>query len=83
MALDIVKNTCGLCKYFSNPNDVLGVCRRFPTYQNRHNTEWCGEYQQNAPILVMDEIATELTKESIKMEVGNLRPKAGRPRKYA
>jgi len=23
----------------------MGQCRRYPTFQNRHYTEWCGEYQ--------------------------------------
>jgi len=33
---------CFNCKYFLG-ND-LGSCRRFPTYQNRHANEWCGEW---------------------------------------
>ena len=83
MALDIVKNTCSICRYYSNPTDIMGVCRRYPTFQNRHGTEWCGEYEQNAPVLVMNDIAGELTKEKIQEEVGKIKPKAGRPRKYA
>jgi hypothetical protein len=83
MASDIVKNTCSICRYYSNPTDIMGVCRRYPTYQNRHGTEWCGEYVQNAPIVVMGEMVEELTKEHIKNEISMIKPKAGRPRKYA
>jgi len=25
----------------------MGQCRRYPTYQNRHYTEWCGEFSQS------------------------------------
>ena len=35
---------CKACVYF---NDIgqMGQCRRYPTYQNRHYTEWCGEFE--------------------------------------
>ena len=35
---------CKACVYF---NDIgqMGQCRRYPTFQNRHHTEWCGEYE--------------------------------------
>ena len=40
----MLKENCKACVYF---NDIgqMGQCRRYPTYQNRHNTEWCGEFQ--------------------------------------
>ena len=40
----MLKQNCKACVYF---NDIgqMGQCRRYPTYQNRHNTEWCGEFQ--------------------------------------
>jgi len=39
----MLKQNCKACVYF---NDIgqLGQCRRYPTYQNRHHTEWCGEF---------------------------------------
>jgi hypothetical protein len=37
---------CNSCHYFKG-GDALGQCRRFPTYQNRHKNEWCGEYTMN------------------------------------
>ena len=62
---------CKACVYF---NDIgqMGQCRRYPTYQNRHHTEWCGEFElvavESSPIL----------------EVGAFLPKKrGRPAKDA
>ena len=40
--------TCKTCKHFVDMNQ-LGVCRRYPTYQNRHKSEWCGEYALTSP----------------------------------
>lgn len=39
----MLNENCKACRYF---NDIgqLGQCRRYPTYQNRHHTEWCGEF---------------------------------------
>lgn len=40
----MLKQNCKACVYF---NDIgqMGQCRRYPTFQNRHHTEWCGEFQ--------------------------------------
>jgi hypothetical protein len=40
----MLKDNCKACVYF---NDIgqMGQCRRYPTYQNRHYTEWCGEFR--------------------------------------
>jgi hypothetical protein len=40
----MLKENCKACCYF---NDIgqMGQCRRYPTYQNRHYTEWCGEFE--------------------------------------
>lgn len=35
---------CKACVYFNNIGQ-MGQCRRYPTYQNRHHTEWCGEFE--------------------------------------
>ena len=34
---------CKACKHFQD-HGQMGVCRRYPTYQNRHHTELCGEF---------------------------------------
>lgn len=40
---------CKACVYF---NDIgqMGQCRRYPTFQNRHHTEWCGEHRAVAVV---------------------------------
>lgn len=70
MAVIDSKDGCSACKYFlSTDNDFIGSCRRFPTYQNRHGSEWCGEFVIVPPnpvfeAMVQDiEIATEISLE--------------------
>jgi hypothetical protein len=67
MAVVNSKDGCSSCIYFlSTGNDFIGSCRRFPTYQNRHGSEWCGEFVIVPPnpvfqALVQDiEITTEM-----------------------
>jgi hypothetical protein len=92
MAVVNSKDGCSSCIYFqSTGNDFIGVCRRFPTYQNRHSSEWCGEFVIVPPnpvfeAMVQDiEIAVEDAKEKRKKvieEAGKVEPKPkGRPRK--
>ena len=39
------KENCKLCRFFDlQNNQTLGQCRRYPTYMNRHQNEWCGEF---------------------------------------
>jgi len=41
----MTKSDCKGCRYFDlQQNQTLGACRRYPTYQNRHQNEWCGEF---------------------------------------
>ena len=46
-------DNCKACRYF---NDIgqMGQCRRYPTFQNRHYTEVCGEF---SPSVVAVEIS--------------------------
>ena len=62
---------CKDCKNYSDTNSILGLCRRFPTYQNRSPQEWCGEFSSKA--------VAELTPEPS----GDFLPKKkmGRPKK--
>ena len=48
---------CSDCVYFID-HHMMGQCRRFPLYQNRHKTEWCGEHK--SPV-VMTAVVTENT----------------------
>jgi len=83
MADSNFNKSCNNCIYFTNPNQVMGSCRRFPTYQNRHSTEWCGEYEQNPSLLAIDNLVQDITRESIMQEVGAIKAKPGRPKKDA
>jgi hypothetical protein len=94
MAVVNSKDGCSSCIYFQNgDNDFIGSCRRFPSYQNRHSTEWCGEFVVVPPnpvfeALVQDiEIAEQakeiLAKRKIVLEeAAKVAPKPkGRPKK--
>lgn len=37
---------CNDCRYFDLQNNSfqLGICKRYPAYQNRSPKEWCGEF---------------------------------------
>jgi len=96
MAVVNFKDSCNSCIYFqSTDNDFIGSCRRFPTYQNRHGTEWCGEFVVVPPnpvfeAMVQDiEIAEQakeiLAKRKIVLEeAAKVEPKPkGRPKKVA
>ena len=39
---------CKDCRYYHDNNSILGLCRRFPTYQNRSPNETCGEFSVKA-----------------------------------
>jgi len=39
----MVDRNCKSCRHFLD-TEVLGQCRRYPTYQNRHANEYCGEF---------------------------------------
>jgi hypothetical protein len=39
---------CRDCKHYCDTNSILGLCRRYPTYQNRSPQETCGEYKGKA-----------------------------------
>jgi len=48
----MVDRNCKSCRHFLD-TEMLGQCRRYPTYQNRHANEYCGEFATKV-------IATEL-----------------------
>ena len=39
---------CRDCRHYHDTNSILGLCRRYPTYQNRSPQETCGEYKGKA-----------------------------------
>ena len=41
----MAEQNCSSCRYFHvGFGDRIGVCRRYPSFQNRSMNEWCGEY---------------------------------------
>jgi len=87
MAVLNSKDTCNSCIYFLyQENDLMGLCRRYPTYQNRHGSEWCGDFVIVPPnpvfkSMVLDMELVEQRKKVIK-DAGYVVPKPrGRPRK--
>ena len=81
MAVNNFNKSCKVCIYFADENSIMGSCRRFPSYQNRHSTEWCGEFEQNPSSVALDHLVADVTRESIMAEVGAIKPKLGRPKK--
>ena len=44
---------CSCCRYFQiGFGDRIGLCRRYPTFQNRSVSEWCGEFSIKQPTIV-------------------------------
>ena len=37
-------NTCSSCHYFRGTGHI-GLCRRFPSFQNKSPGDWCGEHR--------------------------------------
>lgn len=35
--------TCASCRYFIH-GQLLGMCKRFPLFHNKHENDWCGEF---------------------------------------
>jgi hypothetical protein len=63
---------CIDCKYFVD-FDRIGTCRRFPVYQHRGRTDWCGEFNSRTIV------ALPVLETSEKLDI--LKPKRGRPPK--
>ena len=43
MAEANLTESCLTCRFHRN-NLIIGNCRRYPIVQNKHETDWCGEY---------------------------------------
>ena len=45
-------SNCGACRFWQDHN-IIGLCRRYPTHQNKQKHEWCGEWVSNeSPAIV-------------------------------
>jgi hypothetical protein len=36
-------SNCGNCKFY-RAQQIMGVCRLYPTQQNKHEKDWCGQH---------------------------------------
>jgi len=36
-------SNCGNCKFY-RAKQIMGVCRLYPTQQNKHEKDWCGQH---------------------------------------
>ena len=54
--------SCSACRFFLAPNGAIGVCRRYPTHQNRHGNDWCGEWTYKLTIEEITEKSLEIIK---------------------
>ena len=55
-------SNCGGCRFFRN-QQVMGVCRLYPHQQNKHESDWCGQFEAKATKKVYD-INTDQTTEA-------------------
>ena len=42
---------CKTCRFFTQAQ-VMGLCRRYPETQNKHEMDWCGEHQLSVVLAV-------------------------------
>jgi len=90
----VANDNCKTCNYFwIQSNAQMGSCRRYPTYQNRHSTEWCGEFSAlkhyDLPdtienLVIADENKEQVFIKTLDKAIGNEpKNKGGRPRKVS
>lgn len=73
---------CSSCHYFRGTGHI-GLCRRFPSFQNKSPGDWCGEHTAKqveiVPLPVVDMQQTDQNiGQTLTTEVGEFKPK----RKY-
>jgi hypothetical protein len=68
--------TCENCVYFRSAQ-VLGTCRRYPIPQNKHQSDWCGEYEVKMLALPVYDILTDTTIEVPVPKKPGRKPKNG------
>jgi hypothetical protein len=69
--------TCLTCEFFRNAQ-VMGSCRRYPAPQNKHQNDWCGEYQMKIMLaLPVYDIMTDTTTMPPERKKPGRKPKDG------
>jgi len=67
----MASDNCKACKYFQD-HGPMGICRRYPHYQNRHHTEVCGEFSAS-PIIPVEQEFTITVQDVVKKQRGRPR----------
>ena len=81
----MAETNCSCCRYFHvGFGDRIGVCRRYPSFQNRSMNEWCGEFvpkMVELPVVEVniDKVHVDLPENTATVEV----KRRGRPKKEA
>jgi hypothetical protein len=57
-----MSDNCGSCLFFRD-QQVMGVCRLYPHQHNKHESDWCGQFEAKATKKVYD-ITTDQTTEA-------------------
>jgi hypothetical protein len=70
---------CRVCRHFLDVGQAVGVCRRYPHYQNRSPNEICGEFAERAISSPQGDVFS-LMKLPV-VEIPQISKKKGRPRK--
>jgi len=79
---------CIECKWYSGTvNDTYGLCKRYPTTQNKTQHDWCGDYEskvlivtpaQEEPIQKIEIKFKEPTEYEYDIHTDEKKPKRGR-----
>ena len=76
---------CSCCRFFHvGFGDRMGVCRRFPSFQNRTQNEWCGEFAPQMlalPVIDPPQLDTKVEVKLPPNEATVTVTRRGRPRK--
>jgi hypothetical protein len=74
----MVDVTCKNCVFFRNAQ-VMGSCRRYPSQQNKHENDWCGEHQPGIMVAALPvyDIMTDTTTMPPERKKPGRKPKDG------
>jgi len=56
---------CENCRFWQNQN-IIGLCRRYPQFHNKHRSEWCGEWSAAIIALPVVEMPPETSVAKVK-----------------
>ena len=62
---------CIECKWFvGTPNDQYGLCKRYPTAQNKTQHDWCGDFASRTLITPSEETEYDIHTDEMKPKRG-------------